>query len=138
MSTQRKPEFVEEELSDEVVQDYLEAHPDFFERHSALLSTLTVPHGAGEAVSLVCADEHKHLIDIEQLLGKLIKREYEPGFEPGHEVPASPSPTRPVKPKKPKKPKKHKVAAEKDNQKAATKRTATETGKKKRRAKKPR
>jgi len=53
MSTQRKPEFVEEELSDEAVQDYLEAHPDFFERHSALLSKLTVPHGSGEAVSLV-------------------------------------------------------------------------------------
>lgn len=53
MSTQRKPDFVEEELSDAVVRDYLEANPDFFERHSALLSELSVPHGSGEAVSLV-------------------------------------------------------------------------------------
>ena len=53
MSTQRKPDFVEETLSDETVRDYLEAHPDFFERHGALLSELKVPHGSGEAVSLV-------------------------------------------------------------------------------------
>jgi len=53
MSTQRKPEFVDETLSDQAVQDYLEANPDFFERHSALLATLTVPHGTGDAVSLV-------------------------------------------------------------------------------------
>lgn len=53
MSTQRKPEFVEDSLSDEAVQDYLEANPDFFERHSALLSRLTVPHSSGDAISLV-------------------------------------------------------------------------------------
>jgi uncharacterized protein YigA (DUF484 family) len=53
MSTQRKPDFVVEALSDESVRDYLEANPDFFERHSALLSELSVPHGSGEAVSLV-------------------------------------------------------------------------------------
>ena len=53
MSTQRKPDFVVETLSDESVRDYLEANPDFFERHSALLSELSVPHGSGEAVSLV-------------------------------------------------------------------------------------
>jgi len=53
MSTQRKRDFVEEELSDQAVQDYLAANPDFFERHSALLARLTVPHGSGEAVSLV-------------------------------------------------------------------------------------
>ena len=53
MSTQRKQEFVEEELSDQAVQEYLEANPDFFERHSALLSKLTVPHGSGAAISLV-------------------------------------------------------------------------------------
>jgi len=53
MSTQRKPEFVDEPVSERAVQDYLEAHPDFFERHSALLSHLELPHGAGGAVSLV-------------------------------------------------------------------------------------
>ena len=53
MSTQRKQDFAAEELSDEIVRDYLEANPDFFERHGALLSSLSVPHGSGEAVSLV-------------------------------------------------------------------------------------
>ncbi len=53
MSTQRKPDFIEEELSDQAVQEYLEANPDFFERHSALLSSLSVPHGSGGNLSLV-------------------------------------------------------------------------------------
>jgi uncharacterized protein YigA (DUF484 family) len=53
MSTQRKPEFIEELVSERAVQQYLEAHPDFFERHGALLSHLELPHGAGGAVSLV-------------------------------------------------------------------------------------
>jgi len=53
MSTQRKPEFIEEETSEQAVKHYLEAHPDFFERHSALLGQLELPHGAGGAVSLV-------------------------------------------------------------------------------------
>lgn len=53
MSTQRKPEFVAEPLSEQSVHDYLEAHPDFFEHHRALLRTLELPHSAGGAVSLV-------------------------------------------------------------------------------------
>jgi uncharacterized protein YigA (DUF484 family) len=53
MSTQRKPEFVEEPLSEEAVHDYLEANPDFFERHRALLGQLELPHGSGGTVSLV-------------------------------------------------------------------------------------
>ena len=53
MSTQPEPEFVEEPLSEQAVHDYLEANPDFFERHGTLLSRLELPHGAGGAVSLV-------------------------------------------------------------------------------------
>ena len=53
MSTQRKPDFVEEGLSEQAVREYLEANPDFFDRHGALLSSLSVPHGSGEAISLV-------------------------------------------------------------------------------------
>lgn len=53
MSTQRKPEFASEELSDHAVRAYLEANPDFFERHSTLLSALSVPHRSGDAISLV-------------------------------------------------------------------------------------
>lgn len=53
MSTQRKPEFVEDEVSEQAVTDYLEAHPDFFERHAGLLGELELPHGSGGTVSLV-------------------------------------------------------------------------------------
>ncbi len=63
---------------------------------------------AGQAVSLVSADEIKQLQDIEQLIQKHIKREYVGGFEPSHEVPQS-KPIKALKAKKPKKPKKTKV-----------------------------
>lgn len=53
MSTQRTAEYLDEELSEQTICDHLAAHPDFFERHSALLSSLRLPHAAGGAVSLV-------------------------------------------------------------------------------------
>lgn len=53
MSTQRKPEYIEELLSEEAIHDYLERHPDFFERHGALLGSLRLPHVTGGTVSLV-------------------------------------------------------------------------------------
>jgi uncharacterized protein len=53
MSTQTKQEFVEEPPSERAVHDFLAAHPDFFERHSALLSSLRLPHVTGGTVSLV-------------------------------------------------------------------------------------
>ncbi|MBT8099554.1 MAG: DUF484 family protein [Gammaproteobacteria bacterium] len=53
MSTQRKPEYLVDELSDTVVHDYLESHPDFFERHPNLLRAMQLPHASGDAVSLV-------------------------------------------------------------------------------------
>ena len=53
MSTQPKPEFIEEEPSENAVQDFLQGNPDFFERHGALLSSLRLPHVAGGTVSLV-------------------------------------------------------------------------------------
>ncbi len=53
MSTQRKPDFVDEDVSEQSVREYLEANPDFFEHHGALLSSLSVPHSSGEAISLV-------------------------------------------------------------------------------------
>jgi uncharacterized protein YigA (DUF484 family) len=53
MSTQRKTEFVDEDLSESAIHDYLSEHPDFFERHGALLGSLRLPHVAGGAVSLV-------------------------------------------------------------------------------------
>ena len=53
MSTQPEPEFVEETVSEQTVKNYLEANPDFFERHSKLLDSLELPHASGGAVSLV-------------------------------------------------------------------------------------
>lgn len=53
MSTQPRHDFIDEGVSEETVRDYLRAHPDFFERNGALLGSLRVPHGSGEAVSLV-------------------------------------------------------------------------------------
>ncbi len=42
------------EVSEETVADYLQAHPDFFERHSNLLTSLQLPHQTGgPAISLV-------------------------------------------------------------------------------------
>lgn len=53
MSTQPKAEFIDEELSEQAIHDYLAAHSDFFERHPKLLSSLHLPHASGGAVSLV-------------------------------------------------------------------------------------
>lgn len=53
MSTQPKPDYVDETLSEQAVHDYLAAHPDFFEQNSKLLSSLNLPHVTGGAVSLV-------------------------------------------------------------------------------------
>ena len=53
MSTQRKPEFREDSLSEEAVRDYLADNPEFFERYADLLGSLRLPHQSGAAVSLV-------------------------------------------------------------------------------------
>lgn len=41
------------ELAAATVADYLRRHPEFFERHPALLAELKIPHESGNAVSLV-------------------------------------------------------------------------------------
>lgn len=53
MSTQAEPEYVEDELSEQAVRDFLSAHPDFFEQHPRLLSSLRLPHETRGTVSLV-------------------------------------------------------------------------------------
>ena len=53
MSTQRKPDYIEDDISEQAVADYLAGHPDFFERHGALLDSLQLPHARGGAISLV-------------------------------------------------------------------------------------
>lgn len=53
MSTQAKPEYVEEELTEDTISSYLAAHPDFFERNPKVLGKLRIPHESGGTVSLV-------------------------------------------------------------------------------------
>jgi ATP-dependent RNA helicase RhlE len=72
---------------------------------------------SGEAISLVAADEVKELSQVENLIGKLLERDYVPGFEPVHEVPQT---TLRSKAKKPKKPKKPKSPGHQDGQKAVS------------------
>ena len=36
-------------MDENILAEYLEAHPDFFQRHAALLQNMQVPHGAGTA-----------------------------------------------------------------------------------------
>lgn len=59
----------------------------------------------GQAVSLVCADEHKQLCDIERLIKNVLTRELVDGFEPIHTLPESDPASILKGPKKPKKPK---------------------------------
>jgi ATP-dependent RNA helicase RhlE len=59
----------------------------------------------GHAVSLVCADEFKLLIDIERLIKQVLPREPITDFEPVNKLPESRLDTRPKKIKKPKQPK---------------------------------
>jgi uncharacterized protein YigA (DUF484 family) len=42
-----------EPLAEADVAEYLQQHPDFFERHANVLARLKLPHGRGAAVSLV-------------------------------------------------------------------------------------
>ena len=53
MSTQPKPDYVDDSLSEEAVCEYLAGSPDFFERNARLLGSLRLPHESGSAVSLV-------------------------------------------------------------------------------------
>ncbi len=53
MTTQSKRAYVEEDISEQTVHDYLAADPDFFERHPDLLGMLRLPHAKGGTVSLV-------------------------------------------------------------------------------------
>jgi uncharacterized protein YigA (DUF484 family) len=53
MSTQPEPNYIDELPSEEAVYDFLESHPEFFERHPTLLGRMELAHASGAAVSLV-------------------------------------------------------------------------------------
>jgi uncharacterized protein YigA (DUF484 family) len=67
MSTQAKPEYVEEELSEQAVCHYLAEHPDFFERNAKVLGKLRIPHEAGGTVSLVEVKLERQLKELIQV-----------------------------------------------------------------------
>jgi len=54
MSTLKQQHVADPALTEDAIADYLQANPEFFERHSGLLNSLKLPHDAGgPAVSLV-------------------------------------------------------------------------------------
>lgn len=54
MSTLKQQHVADPALTEDSIAEYLQANPEFFERHSALLNSLRLPHDAGgPAVSLV-------------------------------------------------------------------------------------
>ena len=54
MSTLKQQHAVNPEITEEAIADYLQANPEFFERHRILLNNLRLPHSTGgAAVSLV-------------------------------------------------------------------------------------
>lgn len=59
----------------------------------------------GEAISLVCAEEHADLVGIENLINQILPRKIETGFEPTQPLAPSKLGIKKKKPKKPKKPK---------------------------------
>ena len=52
------------------IADYLQAHPDYFERHLELLDTLRIPHPCRPAVSLI----ERQLLRLREQNGQLRKR----------------------------------------------------------------
>lgn len=76
MSTQPKPDYVEDTPSEAAVCDYLKTNPDFFERNARLLSVLRLPHESGSAISLVerqVSVLRQKEIRLEQKLKELIR-----------------------------------------------------------------
>ena len=53
MSTQQKPGLEGGGLTEESIAQYLQMHPDFFDRHPSLLASLRLAHTSGPAVSLI-------------------------------------------------------------------------------------
>ncbi|MCF6191042.1 MAG: DUF484 family protein [Cocleimonas sp.] len=62
-------------MDETVIADYLQSHPEFFQRHSALLETLQVPHQAGTAslIERQVAVLREKSRDLEEQLNGLIR-----------------------------------------------------------------
>lgn len=52
MSSQTKAKQIDGSQERDIIK-FLESHPDFFERHPALLRSLRLPHDSGQAISLI-------------------------------------------------------------------------------------
>ncbi|QCU90051.1 DEAD/DEAH box helicase [Thiomicrorhabdus sediminis] len=75
----------------------------------------------GEAISLVCAEEHKELVGIENLINQILPREIVAGFEPKNPLGESKLGIKKKKPKKPKKKKPWQDSAATNEQKTSPK-----------------
>ena len=53
MTTSQQTRTESQPLEEKTVADYLRDNPDFFQNNTSLLATLQIPHGCGDAVSLV-------------------------------------------------------------------------------------
>ncbi|WP_031434049.1 DUF484 family protein [Methylomarinum vadi] len=82
---------LQEAISAEQVESYLETHPDFFHDHLELLENLSIPHPSGDAISLISKQleifRSKHQ-ELENQLSALIEiaRENDTAFSRMHEL----------------------------------------------------
>lgn len=80
-----------EALTDQQVEAYLQAHPDFFQHHLSLLERMQIPHPSGNAVSLIAKQLEifrvKHQEQENQLTALIeIARENDASFGRMHEL----------------------------------------------------
>ncbi|MGR8931283.1 MAG: DUF484 family protein [Gammaproteobacteria bacterium] len=78
-------------VSEGQVTEYLQAHPDFFQRHLDLLEKMHIPHPTGNAVSLIAKQleifRNKHQEQENQLTALIdIARENDAAFSRMHEL----------------------------------------------------
>jgi uncharacterized protein YigA (DUF484 family) len=53
MSSRQSKNLQETGISDKEIAEYLQQHPEFFEKHAELLAELRIPHHSGRAISLI-------------------------------------------------------------------------------------
>lgn len=73
MSTQQQRDNPSEEVSEQLIVNYLEHHPDFLVQHPGLLTSLQLTHDCGSAVSLIERQVEALRVQNRQLRNKLME-----------------------------------------------------------------
>lgn len=78
MSTERKTRLQEDEPDDMSVEEYLQTHPDFFDRHPQLLACLKLNHPAGDGATVSLIERQVAILrdqnrNLERKLLELVK-----------------------------------------------------------------